>query len=74
MDPISAFAMTTGVVLLLISWFYLIIISFKNDYNWGLVSIFLPVLAYIYAFFDWKKTQSVIWCAGLGWALIIFAL
>lgn len=74
MDPISATAMTFGVCLLLISWIYLMVISFKTDFNWGLVTLFLPVLSYVYAFFDWKKTQATIWSAGLGWALILFAL
>lgn len=74
MDPVSATAMTFGVVLLLVSWVYLMIIAFKTDYTWGLVTIFLPFIAYIYAFFDWRKTQAVIWSAALGWVLIIVAL
>lgn len=74
MDPFSATAMTFGVVLLIISWVYLMIIAFKTDYTWGLVTVFLPVLSYIYAFFDWQKTQSVIWSAVIGWVLILFAL
>lgn len=74
MDPFSATAMTFGVCLLLVSWIYLMIIAFQTDYTWGLVTVFLPVLAYIYAFFEWQKTQAVIWSAVIGWVLIIFAL
>ena len=74
MDPISATAMTFGVLLLLISWVYLLIIAFKTDFNWGLVTVFLPVLSYIYAAFDWKRTQATLVSAALGWTLIIFAL
>lgn len=74
MDPISASAMTFGVSLLLISWVYLLVIAFKNDFNWGLVTVFLPALSYLYALFNWQKTQASIWAAVLGWLLIIFAL
>ncbi len=74
MDPISATAMTFGVSLLLISWVYLLIISFESDFNWGLVTLFLPAISYIYALFAWKKTQATIWSAALGWVLILFAL
>lgn len=74
MEPFSATAMTFGVCLLVISWIYLIIIAFKADFNWGLVTVFLPVLSYIYAFFDFKKTQGVLLFAGLGWLLILFSL
>ncbi len=74
MEPISAVLVTFGVILLLTSWIYLMIISFKADFSWGLCAVFVPVLAYIYAFFDWKKTQGALATAGIGWAAIIFAL
>lgn len=74
MEPISATAMTFGVILLVISWIYLMVISFEDDFNWGLVTVFLPALSYLYALFDLKKTQGSLLTALLGWVLIIFAL
>ena len=74
MEPISAVLMTFGVILLAFSWIYLIFISFEDDFGWGLCAIFVPVLAYIYACFNWKKAQGVIAAALLGCAVIILAL
>ena len=74
MDPISAVLMTFGVLLLLTSWFYLIIISFKEDFSWGLCAVFLPALAYIYACFAWRKTEGVLATAALGWVAVLFSL
>ncbi len=74
MDPISATLMTFGVILLGISWIYLIFVSFEDDFSWGLCAIFLPLLAYIYACFRWNKTQASLWTAAGGWAAILLAL
>lgn len=74
MDPVSATLMTFGVGLLLVSWVYLICVSFTEDFNWGLCTVFIPVLSYIYACFVWKKTQGALVTAGLGWVAIIAAL
>ncbi len=74
MEPISVTFLSFGVILLVCSWIMLIITSFKNDYAWGLCSLFVPGLAYIYACFDWEKSQSAVWMAALGWALVIFSL
>ena len=71
MEPISATLITFGVILLAVSWIYLMFIAFEVDFNWGLCTLFLPPLAYIYAFFSWKKTQSALCLAILGWVLIV---
>jgi len=55
MDPFSAVALGFGIVLLLTSWIYLGFVSFEDDYTWGLCTVFLPALSYIYACFAWDK-------------------
>lgn len=71
MEPFSATLITFGVVLLAISWFYLMFVSFEEDFNWGLCTVFLPPLSYIFACFNWAKTKDVLGLAILGWVLII---
>ena len=74
MDSISAAFLMFGLVLLLASWIQLIIISFNNDYSWGLTSIFLPPISYIYGLFAWHKSKSAMIMAFTGWALILLSL
>ncbi|MBC6905860.1 hypothetical protein DWB84_10365 [Saccharophagus sp. K07] len=71
MEPVSATLITFGVILLAFSWFYLMFVSFEEDFGWGLCAIFLPPLAYLYACFNWSKTQSILLLAVLGWILIL---
>lgn len=70
MDPISAAFTTFGVILLLASWVYLMIIAFREDFSWGLFSVLLPPLAYLYSCFAWDKSKEVLIMAGLGLALV----
>lgn len=74
MDPISSTFLMFGLVMLLASWLYLIAVSFQDDFNWGLCSVFLPPLSYIYACFAWEKSKAVIYMAAIGIALVLFAL
>lgn len=71
MEPISAVLVTFGVLILAISWIYLMFIAFEIDFSWGLCTVFVPPISYIYACFAWRKTQAALWMALLGWALII---
>lgn len=74
MEPMSAALLTFGLAILVCSWVLLIIVSFKEDFTWGLCSVFAPALAYFYALFQWSKAKDVIWLAVLGWVLLFFAL
>lgn len=49
MDPITATFTTFGLVLAFLSWVYLMFVAFEHDFSWGLLTVFLPPLAYIYA-------------------------
>ena len=72
MDALSSTAIVFGVILLASSWIYLIIIAFQADFTWGLVSVFIPVLSYIYAVKDWEKGKETIYLAAIGLALVLF--
>ncbi len=74
MDPLSASFITFGAVLLLASWAYLIIVSFRNDYSWGLTSLFLPPLSYFYSLFQMKIAGAAVAMACIGSVLVLFGL
>jgi len=74
MDSVSATLMTFGVVLLLASWIQLLFVAFKDDFSWGLSTVFVPPLAYIYGLFALEKCTASIVMAILGCGLIFFAL
>ena len=71
MDSISATCLAFGLFLLLASWIQLIIVSFKEDYTWGLSSVFLPPISYAYACFEREKSVSALWLALGGCTLLI---
>lgn len=74
MDPISATFMTFGVVLLVASWIYLMIIAFREDFAWGLFTVLVPPLSYLYSCFAWRETKEVLIMAAGGLALMLIAL
>ena len=74
MGPIASLLVFFGAALLLISWVYLIIISFKTDYAWGFMSIFMPPLAYLYSLFVLGKTWQVLALAFVGSGMLIAGL
>ena len=73
MEPIAAASLSFGVVILFASWVQLIITSFREDYNWGLTSLFLPPLSYLYSVLSWDKAREPVLMAALGLALIASA-
>jgi len=70
----AALLITFGILLLLISWIYLLIVSFKDDFTWGLTTMFLPPLSYAYCFAALEKTGSIVVLALIGWGLIFLGL
>ena len=70
MEAGTATLMTFGVAALLASWVLLLITSWKEDYAWGLCTLFLPPLSYLYALARLDKAGDAILTAILGWALI----
>ncbi len=74
MDSVSSVLVMFGTATLVISWAYLIILSFKADYAWGFMSVFLPPLSYTYALFILGKAGEVIALALLGAGLLLAGL
>jgi hypothetical protein len=70
MDATSATMMTFGLAALLASWVLLLIVSWKEDYAWGLCTLLLPPFAYLYALFRLDKAGQSLLVAALGWILI----
>ncbi len=74
MEPISSVLVFFGAATLLVSWVYMIIISFKVDYAWGFMSVFLPPLSYLYGLFNLGKTWEVLALAFVGSVLLLTGL
>lgn len=74
MDPIPSILTMFGIASLLLSWVYLIILSFRTDYAWGFMSVFVPPLSYLYALFNLGKAWEVLGLALLGLVLLVAGL
>jgi hypothetical protein len=73
MEAASATMITFGVAMLLLSWIVLLIAAWKEDYAWGLCTLFLPPLSYLYGIARLDKAGEAILLAIGGWALILLA-
>ena len=73
MEPYSALFLTLGSTLLLTSWILLLITSSREDFTWGLCSLLLPPLSYLYALARLDKTRELLALAVGGWILIWLA-
>lgn len=71
MDAFSATFTLMGIAMLAASWIYLMVIAFKDDYAWGITSVFVPPLAYLYAAFNPSRAAPVLILAAIGLALLI---
>ena len=74
MDPITATLMTFGIILLISSWIQLMFVSFGDDYSWGLTTLFIPFIAYLYGLWAWEKSKGALKMAAIGSVLILAAL
>ena len=73
MDATTAYLMTFGAAALLASWIVLLIVSWSEDYAWGLCTLFLPPLSYLYGLFRLDKAGEAILLAVAGCALFALA-
>lgn len=73
MEATSATLVTFGAVALLASWVLLLIESWKEDFAWGLCTLFLPPLSYLYGLSRLDKVGDALMLAAAGWILIWFA-
>ena len=70
MDASSALLMTLGAATLLTSWILLLIVSWREDYAWGLFSLLLSPAGYTYGLFRLDKAGQSLLLALIGWVLI----
>ena len=73
MDATAASMMTFGVAALLASWVVLLIVSWQEDYAWGLCTLLLPPLSYLYSLTRLDKAGQALLLAVVGWLLIWLA-
>jgi len=74
MEATNAVMLTFGVAALLASWVVLLIESWNEDYAWGLCTLLLPPLSYLYSLGRLDKAGQALLLAAAGWVLIWFAL
>ena len=74
MDSVSAAMTTFGLAALLVSWILMLIVSWKEDYAWGLVTLLLPPLSYLYALGRLDKAGQPLLISVIGWVLLIGGL
>jgi len=74
MEATNAVMLTFGVAALLASWVVLVIESWNEDYAWGLCTLLLPPLSYLYSLGRLDKAGQALLLAAAGWVLIWFAL
>lgn len=74
MEASDALMMTLGVAALLTSWILLLVVSWKEDYAWGLFSTLLPPVGYFYGLFRLEKAGQTIAVAILGVVLLFLGL
>ena len=74
MDAATASLLTMGAATLLVSWILMMIVSWKEDYAWGLCTLFLPPLSYLYGLARLDKAGESLLLAVVGWVLIWLAL
>lgn len=73
MEATSASLLTFGLAALFVSWILLLIQSWKEDYAWGLCTLLLPPLSYLYALFHLDKAGQALLVAGAGLVLVVLA-
>ncbi len=74
MDAASASLLTMGAAILLTSWILLLITSWKEDYAWGLCTLFLPPLSYLYGLSRLDKAGESLLVAVVGWVFVWLAI
>ncbi|MEM1110918.1 MAG: hypothetical protein AAGI11_03325 [Pseudomonadota bacterium] len=73
MEATNAALMTFGLATLLVSWVLMIIVAWREDYAWGLCTVLLPPLSYLYALTRLDKAGQPLLVALVGWSMIFLA-
>ena len=70
MEPLAALLVTLGIIALLASWILLLIRTSNEDFAWGLCTLLLPPISYIYGVLRWSVAGEAIILAVVGWFFI----
>lgn len=70
MEPISAIYTTFGAMALLASWVTLLVRASRTDFAWGLFTVLLPPLSYLYGLFRLDLAAEPIVLAVVGCILL----
>ena len=70
MEATTAAMVTFGAAALLASWVLLLIASWKEDYAWGLCTLLLPPLSYLYALGRLDKAGQALLLSVIGCVLV----
>jgi hypothetical protein len=73
MESVHALLMTVGIIALILSWLLLLIYSAREDFAWGLFTLLLPPISYLYGFWHWRRARDPILLAIAGCVLIWIA-
>ena len=73
MESVHALLMTTGIVALILSWVLLLIYSTREDFTWGLFTVLLPPISYLYGLFRWNVAKAPILFAIAGCVLLLLS-
>ena len=72
MEPTNAVFFVFGCAALLTSWVLMLIVSWKEDYAWGLSAVLVPPFAYLYGIARLDKAWESIGLALVG-VFLVFA-
>ena len=70
MEPLSAAFTLFGIAALFASWVLLLIEASQEDFTWGLCTVLIPPLSYLYALLRLDITKDAIWLAIVGCILV----
>ena len=61
-----------GGIAMLIFGIQILIIAFKTHIGWGLASLFIPLVAFVFVFMHWQETKTPFlrWLIGLGVTIV----
>jgi len=50
--------MAIGAIGGLVFWIQILIVAFKKHIGWGLGSLFIPFVGFVFVFMNWEKTKT----------------
>jgi FtsH-binding integral membrane protein len=65
-----------GLIILLFSGFWIIVLAFCESVNWGMICVILPFIGIYFAITRWHKTQIpfLFWLTSWGMMVISYML